>query len=506
MRKIIYTAVIVSILSITVNGGGSERKMPQLQQLTRTIHITDSTADIFEMVTSDSARIITPQIRSVIKGGDVEIEIVPVCVVDSILIMVRHSGNQTDTVGVSRRAPYKIKWNASDYPDQDQLHLQFGYILFKTSGQKIICPPMPHRWVLDRDNNFSRKIHSCHQTTTPERIKIDGDLSDWRGVRSARIGTEGTFKIRWSNSHIFFAAHVFDTSVTYSDFLEVHFDLHNDKSQFAGINHRSIRFGPRTRSNSFTVDLTSDGFILSDSINVLLSREMKWARTIDNGYTIEASIPLFCLSDLQFPNMRFGFDVSIFNTDAANQSRFTSWSGTIYTNRYNPSQWGTIKLHQALPILKIVLSLLLLIAGAAIAFVIAVLIKQNRDDYIFDEIESKGSSELMRSITEKLQKLLSNPDLDKELLSKELGIDSEQLESEMLKETGGSFGMFLEFERIRTARSLLRETDLSVEDIFSRTGFTELKSLSDAFEKICGTTMEKYRNRVREESSLEEED
>ncbi len=504
MRKTDKSVIFILLLCITVLKVNSEQKMPVLQTLTKASQ-KDSTVNLSELITPDSAYIAAPSVRSVLSGEIVDVEIVPRCAVDSVMILVRHSENRIDSLGVVRRAPYKLKWDPSNCPDQDQIHLQFGYILYKDQDRKIICPPMPHRWVLDRDKRLSRKKVNCRQTTTPEKIKIDGDLSDWKNVREIRIGSEGTFRILWSNSHILFAAHVKDSSVTYSDFLELHFDLHNDKSHFSGINHRSIRFGPKTRSNSFTVDLTKDGFILSDSINVLLSREMKWARSFIDGYTIEASIPFFCLSDLQFPNMKFGFDVSILNSDNDGTRRFTSWSGSTFSNRYNPSQWGTIRLKQAFPLLKFLLALSAIITGAIIAFVITILIKQCRDDYKYEELENKGTSELMSSILESMRRMISNSELDLEVFSKKTGIDREKIESEIQAETGCDFTSLLTFERIRSVKELLRDTDIPFEEIAAKAGFTDLDNMRTTFEQITCTTPEKYRERIKEEENSEEE-
>ena len=104
MRKTDKSVIFILLLCITVLKVNSEQKMPVLQTLTKASQ-KDSTVNLSELITPDSAYIAAPSIRSVLSGEIVDIEIVPRCTVDSVMILVRHSENRIDSLGVVRRHP-----------------------------------------------------------------------------------------------------------------------------------------------------------------------------------------------------------------------------------------------------------------------------------------------------------------------------------------------------------------------------------------------------------------
>ena len=137
--------------------------------------------------------------------------------------------------------------------------------------------------------------------------------------------------------------------------------------------------------------------------------------------------------------------------------------------------------------------------------VISIPIKQCRDDYKYEELENRGTSELMSSILVSMRRMISNSELDLEAFSKETGIDREKIESEIQAETGGDFTSLLTFERIRSVKELLRDADIPFDEIAAKTGFTDLDNMRITFNQITCTTPEKYRERIKEEENSEEE-
>lgn len=488
----------------------TKSSLPPLQMLTRSEKADSNSkkADSTQKITSDSAQIISPAIRSILSADSIPIEIAPRCSVDSVILLVRYSGKKTDTLGTFSQPPYLAVWNCKDIPDQDQMNLQPGYILFHKSGLKIISPPLAHRWVLDRKTEISKKKYHSFQKNAPDTSSIDGDIEGWKNIRTAKIGNIGNFKVFWSGKNIFLAARIFDSSVTYKDFVEFHFDLHNNKSAFAGINHRSIRFGPKLRSNCFTVNLTDSGFILADSVNVLISREMRWARKIyPDGYSLEVSLPVFVLSDLQYPPKTIGFDISVIDVDEhSNEESFTSWSGSEITNRYNPSQWGNLVLEQAMYPLRMAVVSGLILFSILLFILIGIQLVQYHKSRKTDQSHQKEYSEFMNSILEYLQKFLSDPQLSPSTIASSLSCTTEEIISSIQKEAECTFEQFVCFHKIKLARALLRETDHSQEKIAKMTGFSNVGDFNRFFTEATNSSPEKYRQIKREELDFESDE
>ncbi|HEX3018692.1 MAG TPA: helix-turn-helix domain-containing protein [Chitinispirillaceae bacterium] len=363
-------------------------------------------------------------------------------------------------------------------------------------------PPLAHRWVLDRNKKISKKKYHSYQKDAPDSASIDGLIDDWRTTHATKIGNIGFFKIFWSGSHIFLAARIFDSSITYKDFVEIHFDLYNNKNEFAGINHRSISFGPKLRSNCFTVNLTDSGFTLVDSINVLISREMRWSKkTYPDGYSIEVSLPIFVLSDLQYPQKMIGFDISVIDVDDnSDKETFTSWSGTEITNRYNPSQWGNLILEQAMYPLRLMVLIGLTLFSILIAAVIVIQLVQYYKNRKIDLKDQQGYSESMNNILQHIQQSMSDPELSAATVASELCSTPEEINSIIQKETDCTFEQFVNYHKIKTARMLLRETEYTLERIAEITGLRSLDKFNKFFTESTRVTPEKYRQRKLEES------
>lgn len=483
--------------------------LPSFQILTRSETVSNTTkADSTQKITADSAKIISPAVRSIISADSIPIEVVPRCPVDSITLLVRYSGKKSDTLGTFSHPPYRAIWNCKDIPDQDQLNLQPGYILFHKNGLKIISPPLAHRWVLDRKMEISKKKYRSYQKDAPDTSSIDGNIEDWKNIRAANIGNIGIFKIFWSGKDIFLAARIFDSSVTYKDFVELHFDLYNNKNAFAGINHRSISFGPKLRSNCFTANLTDSGFVLADSVNVLISRQMRWAKKIyPDGYSIEVSVPIFVLSDLQYPPKTIGFDISVIDVDEhSDEEFFTSWSGSEITNRYNPSQWGNLVLEQAMYPLRVVLLSGLTLFSILIIILFGFQLVQYHKNRKAELTYQKEYSDFMNNILKCLQKSLSDPQLSPSTIANSLLCTTEEVINSIQKEAECTFEQFVCFHKIKLARALLRETDYSLEKIAEMTGFRDVEDFSRFFTESTRSAPEKYRQMKREESDLESDE
>jgi len=438
-----------------------------------------------KITTADSARIISPVMRSVLTADSVvyEIEVTSKNKADSVALWVRHSQRDADTLGVFTSPPYKTVWRTDSLADQDQIHLQFGYTLFYSDTLIITSPPTPHRWVLERgQRDASKKIYQIKETTIPDNFPIDCNLSKWSNVRGEQIGDIANFKLLWSKYKMFFIAEVRTDSVARDDFVELHLDLYRDRASFSGINHRSIRFGPRSRSFSFVVDLDDNSFMINDSVNALIAKEMEWKHVInENGYIIEVMIPFIALSDKEFPPSRFGLDVSVMSTERSGKRVFHSWSGVDQFSRYSPKNWGTAQIRQAWFALKIVfLSLLALMIFTLILTALHTILHKRKTGK-YEKEESVGESPLTEAIINCIEERLSNEKFCMEDLLKTIEGSEEEIINAIKQDLHCDFQHLLLFRRIKHSQRLMRNPDFDIEKISAMSGFCDVKQFTEQY-------------------------
>jgi AraC-like DNA-binding protein len=504
--KIPIFLLILNITWVFAATGDFDSLCHSLKMLEIAEKKVDSIVPDLKVIIADSAKFLKPSIHAVLSVDPVLIEIKPEMQVDSVLMIVRYGSRTVDTIGTVSKSPYEFKWDCSGIPDQDQIHLQFGYTLFVDSLVSIVSPPLPHRWMLKQDTWRSRRVFHAHQTIRPDVFSIDGNLDDWNGVRKIKTGNAGYARMCWTIGKLYFAAFVKDNSVCPGDYLELHFDMYNDKSDFAGKNHRSIRFSPRGRTLCFTVDLNDSGFTPADSVAMLIQEHMEWRTVVkEDGYVVEAAIPFFCLSDLMYPSMKSGFDLTVVDVNEHSDTIFHSWAGNkdLFC-RYSPSRWGTLKLHQAM----ISLHFFMLAGGIFFAIIIFAIIgwllKRHYTDSKIDEVEEMGYSETMDRIITSIKKNLSSPDLSLSIIAEKTSLEPELIKHTVEQEAACSVDYLVLKERINCSKRLLSSEAYAIEEIIKTAGFKDKEIFEKVFKEMTRTTPKNFFERKRADA-LEEQ-
>lgn len=129
-----------------------------------------------------------------------------------------------------------------------------------------------------------------------------------------------------------------------------------------------------------------------------------------------------------------------------------------------------------------------------------------RDDVLLraDELHTRGSTDTLaikdqavvmavRHIRENIQ----SPSLQVADIAALAGISRRALERRFHKLFGYGPAHEIQSTRCQLVRKLLRETDLSIADLASRTGYASQEYMIRAFKKDAGTTPLKYRRRIR---------
>ncbi|MBN1758885.1 MAG: helix-turn-helix domain-containing protein [Chitinispirillaceae bacterium] len=475
-------------------------KIPDLQHLTRPRDTVKT--DSLYLTTLDSARFVNPPPRTVLTGNRSTIRLLPRCPVDSVLIFVRHSFDNVDTLAHLSSPPYSTEWDFSSLPDQDQIHLQFGYRLFHPCGRIITSKPLPHQWVISRAVKKSRKKHHCRQIVPPDTVIVDGDLSEWKRTRMAPIGTAGRFAFRWTGVFLYFAAEVTTGTITPSDFIEVHLDPALTRGSFTDERHRSIRFGPRSRSFCIVACDTGSGYMQCDSIVSLLNEGLSWrVKTGGGGYTIEAAIPFFALSDQEFPQMRFGADVTI--RSGTLPVSFVSWAGSTEYTRYNPGKWGTVVLRQAMLPLKIFIVASGILIGVICLVIVILLLRHLFNSERLEREEHTGGSEQLRAISGCIADRMTDRSLSLAEVARTTAMSTESIEAVLQRELECTFEQYLGFQRVNAAKQLLWDFDLPMDTIAKRCGFDNEEALREPFARQFHADPAVFRMKLKE---LSEED
>jgi AraC-like DNA-binding protein len=469
---------------------------------------TDTTAGPRRLVTADSARIVSPSRPRVLEGNAVTVRVEPACTVSVVELLVRYYPWRVDTLARLGAPPYSATWHFAGLPDQDQLHLQFGYILYHPGGDTIESPPLPNNWVIDRDPDPSRRRFVCRRGIADSAFVIDGEGGEWKRFPATPVGDAGQFRCAWTAGQFFVAVEVSDPVVTPFDRVELMFDLKRQRTSFAGIDQRIISFGPKNRSFAWAVEPGNDLSTRIDSIIIRIQEEMEWrSRVTPGGYRVEARIPFCVLSDLEFPQKRMGFELCIVNRDGENATpQVTSWAGIPPAARHNPSEWGTLSLRQRMPALKVLLGALLFVALGIIALLLTLVLRGRHRESRYARQERQGYSPRVRDIVDHMEKHHTDPTFDITALAGMTGLERDDIREVLVNELETTCERMLEQMRVRTAKHLLRDSEDALARVADAAGFPDSATFVKTFSYHAGVPPDEWRRTRREEDAEEEEE
>lgn len=461
------------------------------------------------LVTSDSAVIISPKMYQILDQNEVRYVLKPKCPVSSVILIVNYFPGNCDTLGQFTHPPFETTWYYQDITDQDQIHLQFGYILIHKNGDTIISPPFPHQWVLNHNSKSSKKKYFCRQALSAEDFIIDGKIEEWEKYQRHDLINGGGFQCAWTSADFFIAISVYDPFVSVFDRVELSFDLMKEQGEFFDINQRIISFGPQTRSFPWAVQLTDTGGVQVDSIIIRLKEEMEWrSMRTSFGYTIEARIPFCVLSALEFPRKYGGFDISVISASGQNHDipEIFSWSGANPAERHKPSVWGTLVLKQLMAPLKLLLVIILIIVCTIIILMITIILYRRQKDAYYENLETKPLPKKLQKAIEVIEKRLDQPDLRSKDLAQETNCSIAEIEALFSQEMATSCAKMISVMRIKKAKHLLANTNYSLTRICVETGLKNPALFYESFKSMVGVSPQEWRQNRLEEVDEEEED
>lgn len=457
----------------------------------------------------DSARIISPKHYSILNDTLVTYTIEPNCAVEHVILYVSYFPKKTDTLARLSNAPYTVVWNNKNISDQDQFHLQFGYILFHTSGDTIISLPEPHHWIINRDKNKSKKRYVCKEAPSSEAFIIDGKLDDWVTYPRINIPFGGSIRCSWTSIDFFIGIEVYDPFVTKYDKVEISFDMADKRQEFVSVGQRILSYSPLARSFPWALSVNDTSVHILDSLVVRINEEMEWS-TLSTmyGYTIESRIPLCVLYDLSFPLKSWGFDVTVINKDDKNQNKpsIYTWSGAEPGARHTPAEWGTITLSQQFLPLKFILLIFLFTICIIIILILFLLLYQKQKNSYYEKLENQPRSDEIEKIFHIIENNITHKDCSPEMIANKYGCTTSNLEILLANKLNSKCQMIITSVRIKKAKQLLVETDQDISEIADSVGYKEEKVFEKTFKAFSGVYPLEWRENRRDDECENEED
>jgi AraC-like DNA-binding protein len=296
---------------------------------------------------------------------------------------------------------------------------------------------------------------------------------------------------------LYFASEVKSNEIGPADIIELHLDPCRTKSSFASEAHRSIRFGPRSRSYCFVSCNNGGAYTQCDSIASLLQEGMSWSVSITaTGYIIEAALPFYALSDLDFPNLRFGLDVT--TRSGGSPAQFHAWANSREYNRYNPSEWGTIVLHQAMLPIKIAMIIGMVITALVSIAIAVVVIRHFFLTERYEREEAKGGSEAFQAIETSVKGRLADRNLTIGKVAAGAGLSTGDVIQTLREELDCSFERFLCFRRINAAKGLLWNFNIPLATVAEQCGFASTEEMTGLFQHYLKTDPGSFREKNRD--------
>lgn len=107
--------------------------------------------------------------------------------------------------------------------------------------------------------------------------------------------------------------------------------------------------------------------------------------------------------------------------------------------------------------------------------------------------KEKEAGSLMEQVRDYIREHFSDPEMDRAHIASSVHISPDYLSYLFHKETGGVLSSYIAEQRISAAKELLLSTDLTLEEIGERCGFTNSTYFHRQFKKITGSTPSVYR-------------
>ena len=126
-------------------------------------------------------------------------------------------------------------------------------------------------------------------------------------------------------------------------------------------------------------------------------------------------------------------------------------------------------------------------------------VSNNNDGQASSEYGSEEESFILQ-LNRIIAEHISDPELDQQLICKELGVSRALLYNKMKAITGRGTKEYINHIRLEKAKSIIETTSLSIAEISEMTGFSAQSYFSTAFKGYTGLTPSQYKQKWNSQS------
>ena len=101
----------------------------------------------------------------------------------------------------------------------------------------------------------------------------------------------------------------------------------------------------------------------------------------------------------------------------------------------------------------------------------------------------------MQKLEGTLQQKIANSDLNLDALGKERGLSKSNLYGKRKQNTGYGANEFIRNFRLETAAKMLKETDMTITEVYCAVGYNSLAYFSNCFKALYGMSPTEFKNK-----------
>jgi AraC-like DNA-binding protein len=403
------------------------------------------------------------------------------------------------------------------------------------AGVLLLCSLVSSEEAVGADGSLKIEV-----PFTAQRISINGDLSEWDSAAAIEFESphqrgerdnSATVKLLWDREKLYAAFIVRDTELRGSyvaddeeiwkdDAVEVFIDSKHDGDRGLNVPEEEFlrrggmydRWGDRkflapddyhfivnVRGSLATlrgVQLDQMDFSWNTDIlyAVTLSGSINDGSDIDTQYMVELAIPWSSMGVRPRDGLVLGADFGVEDVDSDGRHRF-DWCDVGSFNK--PYLWGDIVLvggeNRPLPVAAVLLSITIIAAVTAAGFVAGLRRDRKSQSIAGASTRSSRGVEIAAQIQDCIERNYASPGLSASGAARELGISRRYLNMVLRRQGKPIFSTMLLGRRMSKATELLRNTDMSIAEIASATGFGSQSAFSTMFKTETGISPSDYR-------------
>lgn len=127
------------------------------------------------------------------------------------------------------------------------------------------------------------------------------------------------------------------------------------------------------------------------------------------------------------------------------------------------------------------------------------------DNVLEDNTQNISNDTFLSTLNKFINDNITNPELDVDLIAKELYISRSQLYRKVSALSGFSVKEYVKLYRLSVAESLLHKKDIRIAEVMDSTGFNNRSYFVNSFKKIYGMTPSEYRENKTKGTAPEEQ-